>query len=77
MSLPHVASEPATLCFGAPVVLISTLNEDAHEVIAAQLMDKGIEIARAFPPFDHWVRISIGLPAENLRARDAIEKLLG
>jgi histidinol-phosphate aminotransferase len=53
------------------------LNEDAHEVIAAQLMDKGIEIARAFPPFDHWVRISIGLPAENLRARDAIEKLLG
>jgi histidinol-phosphate aminotransferase len=48
-----------------------------HEVIAAQLVDEGIEIARAFPPFDHWVRISIGLPAENARARDAIEKLLG
>jgi histidinol-phosphate aminotransferase len=48
-----------------------------HEAIAAQLMNEGIEIARAFPPFDHWVRISIGLPAENVRARDAIKKLLG
>jgi histidinol-phosphate aminotransferase len=48
-----------------------------HEVIAMQMMNEGIEIARAFPPFDHWVRISIGLPAENLRARDAIKRLLG
>jgi len=48
-----------------------------HEIIAAQLIDEGIEIARAFPPFDHWVRISIGLAAENVRARDAIKKLLG
>jgi histidinol-phosphate aminotransferase len=48
-----------------------------HEMTAAQLIRDGIEIARAFPPFDHWVRISIGLPAENVRARDAIKKLLG
>src|SRR3981189_2921292 len=48
-----------------------------HELIAAQLLHEGIEIARAFPTFDHWVRISIGLPAENARARDAIKKLLG
>jgi histidinol-phosphate aminotransferase len=48
-----------------------------HSVAAAELINEGIEIARAFPPFDHWVRISIGLPAENLRARDAIKKLLG
>jgi len=48
-----------------------------HEVVAAYLLDEGIEIARAFPPFDHWVRISIGLPTENARARDAIEKILG
>src|SRR5258707_11091566 len=48
-----------------------------HGVAAAQLINEGIEIARAFPPFDHWVRISIGLPAENVRARDAIKKLLG
>jgi histidinol-phosphate aminotransferase len=48
-----------------------------HGVAAAQLINEGIEIARAFAPFDHWVRISIGLPAENARARDAIKKLLG
>ena len=48
-----------------------------HEVIAAQLIAEGIEIARAFPPFDQRIRISIGLPEENVRARDAIEKVLG
>jgi histidinol-phosphate aminotransferase len=48
-----------------------------HEAIAAQLINEGIEVARAFPPFDHWFRISIGLSAENLRARDAIKKVLG
>ena len=48
-----------------------------HGVAAAQLINEGIEIARAFPPFDRSVRISIGLPAENARARDAIKKLLG
>lgn len=48
-----------------------------HKSIAAQLLHEGIEIARAFLPFDHWVRISIGLPAENTRARAAIERLLG
>jgi histidinol-phosphate aminotransferase len=48
-----------------------------YAFVAARLLDEGIEIARAFPSFDHWVRISIGLPAENVRARDAIEKLLG
>ena len=48
-----------------------------HKVIAAQLMNEGIEIARVFPLFDHWVRISIGLPEENTRARDAIKNLLG
>jgi histidinol-phosphate aminotransferase len=48
-----------------------------HEVIAAQLISEGIEIARAFPPFNHWLRISIGLLAENVRARDTIKKFLG
>jgi histidinol-phosphate aminotransferase len=48
-----------------------------HQAVAAQLLNEGIEIARAFPHFDHWVRISIGLPAENARARDAIKKFLG
>jgi histidinol-phosphate aminotransferase len=48
-----------------------------HELLAAELLDEGIEIARPFPPLDRRVRISIGLPAENARARNAIQKLLG
>jgi histidinol-phosphate aminotransferase len=48
-----------------------------HEVIPVQLISEGIEIARAFSPLDHWVRISIGLPVENVRARETIKKLLG
>lgn len=47
-----------------------------HRDIAAALAEKGIAIARAFPPYGRWVRISIGLPQENERARAAIAALL-
>jgi histidinol-phosphate aminotransferase len=47
-----------------------------HSEVAVALLAKGIEISRAFPPLDHWVRISIGLPEENSMARDAIAELL-
>ncbi len=47
-----------------------------HHEVAGALLAQGIEIARAFPPFDRWVRISIGLPEENALARGAIAKLL-
>ena len=33
-----------------------------HEIIAAQLIDEGIEIARAFPPFDHWSESPLVFP---------------
>ncbi len=45
--------------------------------ISAALAAKGIDIGRAFPPLDNWVRISIGLPEENAMARAAITELLG
>lgn len=47
-----------------------------HAEVAAALLSDGIRIARAFPPYATWVRISIGLPAENARARAAIRSLL-
>jgi histidinol-phosphate aminotransferase len=47
-----------------------------HQEIAATLRARGIEIGRAFPPLDHWTRISIGLPRENAMARAAIAELL-
>jgi histidinol-phosphate aminotransferase len=43
---------------------------------AAALLRDGIEIGRAFPPYDRWARISIGLPEENAIARAAVRKSL-
>ncbi|MEJ1968249.1 MAG: aminotransferase class I/II-fold pyridoxal phosphate-dependent enzyme [Rhizomicrobium sp.] len=48
-----------------------------YETFAAALLAEGIEIARPFPPLDRWVRIAIGLPDENARARAAVRRLLG
>jgi histidinol-phosphate aminotransferase len=47
-----------------------------HREIVAALDTKGIDIGRAFPPFENWVRISIGLPQDNAMARSAITALL-
>ena len=47
-----------------------------HGDVTQALSAKGIEIGRAFAPYDDWVRISIGLPAENALARAAIANLL-
>jgi histidinol-phosphate aminotransferase len=47
-----------------------------HQQFAAALRERGIDIGRAFPPFDHWARISIGLPEENTLARNAVADIL-
>lgn len=45
--------------------------------VAAALAARGIRVARAFPPYTSWLRISIGLPDENRRARQALAEILG
>ena len=47
-----------------------------QQTIAAALAAQNIEIGRAQPPLDNWVRISIGLPDENAIARKAVAALL-
>ena len=47
-----------------------------HADFAAALLKDGVAVGRAFPPYDRWVRISIGLPEENTVARTAVRKLL-
>jgi histidinol-phosphate aminotransferase len=47
-----------------------------HVDFAASLLKEGVDIGRAFPPYDRWARISIGLPAENAIARAAVRKVL-
>ena len=47
-----------------------------HQEVASALHARGIDIGRAFPPFENWARISIGLPRENAIARAAVAELL-
>ena len=45
--------------------------------VAAGLLARGVQIGRAFPPYDSWVRISIGRPEENAVAQRALAAVLG
>lgn len=47
-----------------------------HVDFATSLLKEGVDIGRAFPPYDRWARISIGLPAENAVPRAAVRKVL-
>jgi histidinol-phosphate aminotransferase len=47
-----------------------------HADFAAALLKDGVEIGRAFPPYDLWARVSIGLPEENAAAHAAVRKFL-
>jgi histidinol-phosphate aminotransferase len=47
-----------------------------HQAVAEALAAQGIDIGRAYPPFDTWIRISIGLPDENAIARQVVASLL-
>jgi histidinol-phosphate aminotransferase len=47
-----------------------------HAEFAAALSKEGVVIGKAFPPFDRWARISIGLPRENDTARGAVRRVL-
>lgn len=47
-----------------------------HAEIANGLLKRGVRIARAFSPYDQWVRITIGTPQENVKARSALLEVL-
>lgn len=47
-----------------------------HDEITAAFAAHGVETARAFPPYDTWTRITIGLPEENLRAQQALRSIV-
>ncbi|KLD75622.1 histidinol-phosphate aminotransferase family protein [Xanthomonas hyacinthi] len=47
-----------------------------HARVAAALLRNGVRIARAFAPYDTWLRISIGTPQENQRAQQALRAVL-
>lgn len=47
-----------------------------HDNIAKPMRERGVLIARAFPPYLNWIRITIGTPAENDKAREALRQVL-
>jgi histidinol-phosphate aminotransferase len=63
LKLPHTATETNFVFFNAGV---------PQAQLAQSLRKQGIEIARAFPPYGNWARITIGLPAENRRMQEAL-----
>jgi histidinol-phosphate aminotransferase len=44
--------------------------------VESQMKAQGVQIARAFPPYSNWVRISIGTPIENKTAQHALRQTL-
>jgi len=48
----------------------------SHDEVAAQFAARGILVGRGFPPYDTWLRITIGLPEENRRARRELRSIL-
>ena len=44
----------------------------AADRIRAAATAASIEVARAFPPLNDWVRVTLGLPQENLRFLDVL-----
>nr|WP_277998454.1 aminotransferase class I/II-fold pyridoxal phosphate-dependent enzyme [Sphingomonas liriopis] len=58
----------------ANFVFFQTPNADRIRTAAAAT---GIEIARQFPPLDDWVRVTVGLPAENDRFLAVLRGVVG
>jgi histidinol-phosphate aminotransferase len=48
----------------------------ANADFAAAMLKGGVAIGHAFPPYDRWARISMGLPRENEIARDRVRQIL-
>jgi histidinol-phosphate aminotransferase len=46
-----------------------------YETTRQKFAEAGIKISRAFTPYDTWVRITIGTPEENEKAREVLRKL--
>ena len=67
LHLPHTRAQASFVFFdtGHP-----------QEQLVQKLRAQDIVIARAFPPYTTWARITIGLPEENLRVQNALREAL-
>lgn len=67
LKLPHTDSATNFVFFDA--------GRPQSEV-AARMRKQGVDVGRTFAPYLSWVRITIGLPEENLRAQRALRVAL-
>jgi histidinol-phosphate aminotransferase len=67
LRLPHSQSEANFIFFKV---------SRPHSEVAQQMRKRGVEIARAFPPYNDWIRITIGTPTENEKAQQALRQIL-
>jgi len=64
--LPHTPTQANFVFFDAGA---------QHVAARAALEAAGIAIGRAFPPYERWLRITIGRPEENARVRAVLERV--
>ncbi len=68
LQLRHTDSRGNFLFFKAP---------GTAERIRATFAERRIEVGRPFPPLDGWIRVSLGLPAENDAVIEALRAAIG
>lgn len=47
-----------------------------YQLVADTFRRHGIIIARSFPPYSTWIRITLGLPEDNLKAQGIVKQLV-
>jgi histidinol-phosphate aminotransferase len=67
LKLPHTATRANFVFFDAG---------QPQSQLAQALSACGVDIGRPHPPYTNWVRITIGLPKENLRAQNELRQAL-
>jgi histidinol-phosphate aminotransferase len=67
LGLKHTPSQANFVYFESP---------RPHAEVVEKLRAEGVWVGRAFAPYSNWVRITIGLPEENLRAQHALREAL-
>jgi histidinol-phosphate aminotransferase len=67
LRLPHTHSVASFVFFNAG---------QPQPTIAAAFRSRGTEVGRAFPPYDDWVRITIGRPEQNQVVQQQLREIL-
>lgn len=65
--LQHTASEANFVFFD---------TRKTYEDVRKKLEDAGILIGRKFEPYNTWIRVSIGLPEDNIKVRSVIGQIV-